>query len=99
MAAFYWNGKELKQRWVFDSNNLGWNQYAGQGNHNLRVGDVDGDGCAYQFHTFLEDSVYRISIATENVAYNQPTQPGFYVGPDLKKNNIPRFYIQVGMFR
>ena len=26
-----------------------------------------------------------ISIATENVAYNQPTQPGFYIGPDLKK--------------
>ena len=38
----------------------------------------------YRFHTFLEDPVYRISIATQNVAYNQPTQPGFYVGPDLK---------------
>ncbi len=38
----------------------------------------------YRFHTFLEDPVYRISIATENVAYNQPTQPGFYFGPDLK---------------
>ena len=23
----------------------GCEQYAGQGNHNLRVGDVDGDGC------------------------------------------------------
>ncbi|MBR4254055.1 MAG: rhamnogalacturonan lyase [Lentisphaeria bacterium] len=38
---------------------------------------------AYRFHTFLEDPVYRISLATENVAYNQPTQPGFYFGPDL----------------
>mgnify|MGYP002746188608 CR=1 FL=1 len=38
-------GKELKQRWVFDSNNPGCKDYAGQGNHNLRVGDVDGDGC------------------------------------------------------
>lgn len=38
----------------------------------------------YRFHTFLEDPVYRLSIATENVAYNQPTQPGFYIGPDLK---------------
>jgi len=38
----------------------------------------------YRFHTFLEDPVYRISIATENVAYNQPSQPGFYFGPDLK---------------
>jgi rhamnogalacturonan endolyase len=33
----------------------------------------------------LEDPVYRISIATQNVAYNQPTQPGFYFGPDLKE--------------
>ena len=40
---------------------------------------------SYRFHTFLEDPVYRISIATQNVAYNQPTQPGFYFGPDLKK--------------
>lgn len=38
----------------------------------------------YRFHTFLEDPVYRISIATQNVAYNQPTQPGFYFGPELK---------------
>lgn len=38
----------------------------------------------YRFHTFLEDPVYRISIATQNVAYNQPTQPGFYIGPELK---------------
>ena len=45
LAAFDWDGKELKQRWVFDSNNPGCKDYAGQGNHNLRVGDVDGDGC------------------------------------------------------
>lgn len=44
LAAFDWNGKELKNRWVFDSNNPGCENYAGQGNHNLRVGDVDGDG-------------------------------------------------------
>ena len=252
LAAFDWDGKNLKQHWVFDSNNPGCGDYAGQGNHNLRVGDVDGDGCdeiiygscaidhdgkglystrmghgdamhltqfapglkglqvwdchenkkdgstfrnaatgevlfqvkssidvgrirsdlksfsvnmavwwdgdllrelldknritkydweddvcrplmifdgtdsnngtksnpclqgdiigdwreevllrtednsalrlyvsriptEYRFHTFLEDPVYRISIATQNVAYNQPTQPGFYFGPDLKE--------------
>lgn len=38
----------------------------------------------YRFHTFLEDPVYRISITTQNVAYNQPTQPGFFFGHDLK---------------
>lgn len=45
LAAFDWDGKELKQRWVFDSDDPQWAAYAGQGNHNLRVADVDGDGC------------------------------------------------------
>lgn len=45
LAAYDWDGKDLKERWVFDSNNPGCEDYAGQGNHNLRVGDVDGDGC------------------------------------------------------
>ena len=45
LAAFDWDGKALKQRWVFDTNEPEWQAYAGQGNHNLRVADVDGDGC------------------------------------------------------
>ena len=44
----------------------------------------------YRFHTFLEDPVYRISVATQNVSYNQPTQPGFYIGPDLKPGTLFR---------
>jgi len=44
LAAWDWDGHELKQRWVFDSNIPEWRSYAGQGNHNLRVADVDGDG-------------------------------------------------------
>lgn len=45
LAAFDWDGKELKTRWVFDSNTPGNEAYGGQGNHNLRVADVDKDGC------------------------------------------------------
>ena len=52
IAAWDWDGKELKQHWVFDTNDSGIGKdgkphstYAGQGNHNLRVADVDGDGC------------------------------------------------------
>ncbi len=52
-------------------------------NNSLRL-YVSTISTAYRFHTFLEDTVYRISIATQNVGYNQPTQPGFYFGPDLK---------------
>lgn len=45
LAAFDWNGKDLKKRWVFDSNTPGNEKYAGQGDHSLRIGDLDGDGC------------------------------------------------------
>ena len=33
----------------------------------------------------MEDPIYRISAATQNVAYNQPTQAGYYFGSDLGK--------------
>lgn len=45
LAAFDWNGEELKEKWVFDTNDEKWRMYAGQGNHNIRVADVDSDGC------------------------------------------------------
>ena len=45
LAAYDWDGKDLRLRWVFDSATPGLEGYSGQGNHNLRVADVDGDGC------------------------------------------------------
>ena len=46
IAAWDWDGHELKQHWVFDTNEPGIGKdgkphstYAGQGNHNLRVAD------------------------------------------------------------
>lgn len=45
LAAFDFDGRQLTRRWVFDSNTPGNETYAGQGNHNLRVADVDKDGC------------------------------------------------------
>lgn len=44
LAAWDWDGKRLSQRWVFDTNDPGMESYMGQGNHNLRIADVDGDG-------------------------------------------------------
>lgn len=43
LAAFYWDGQNLSNQWVFDSDN-GYPDYDGMGNHNLAVGDVDNDG-------------------------------------------------------
>lgn len=45
IAAWDWDGRELKNRWTFDTDDEKWKEYAGQGNHNLRIADVDGDGC------------------------------------------------------
>lgn len=55
LAAWDWDGKDLTLKWMFDSDAVdreqiainGYNtkRYSGQGNHNLRVADVDGDGC------------------------------------------------------
>lgn len=44
LAAWDLKNGKLVKRWVFDSNDEGNKAYAGQGNHNLTVADVDGDG-------------------------------------------------------
>jgi rhamnogalacturonan endolyase len=43
LAAWDWRNGKLTSRWVFDSKD-GENPFSGQGNHNLSVTDVDGDG-------------------------------------------------------
>ena len=45
IAAFDFRGGKLTNRWVFDSSSSEENKkYAGQGNHQLSVADVDSDG-------------------------------------------------------
>jgi rhamnogalacturonan endolyase len=36
-----------------------------------------------RLYTLMHDPVYRASVAWQNVAYNQPTQTGFYLGHDM----------------
>ncbi|MEB3367710.1 hypothetical protein R4I43_09835 [Saccharopolyspora sp. S2-29] len=43
ITAWDFSGGRLTPLWTFDSDTAG-EQYAGQGNHNLSVADVDGDG-------------------------------------------------------
>jgi rhamnogalacturonan endolyase len=43
-VAWDWRNNTLSQRWIFDSNTSGNSAYGGQGNHQMTVGDVDGDG-------------------------------------------------------
>ena len=44
-------------------------------------------GTDIRMPTFMHDPVYRISAALQNIAYNQPTQTGFYMG-DLPAPNV-----------
>ncbi|MEU8268117.1 cellulose binding domain-containing protein [Sphaerisporangium sp. NPDC049002] len=43
IAAWDFRNGTLTKRWTFDSSSSGNSAYAGQGNHNLSVADVDGD--------------------------------------------------------
>jgi rhamnogalacturonan endolyase len=36
-----------------------------------------------RLYTLMHDPVYRMSVATENVGYNQPPEPGIYIGPNM----------------
>ena len=40
----------------------------------------------YRMNCLQEDIPYRLSVAAQNTAYNQPTQTGFYLGPDKTVN-------------
>ncbi len=36
-----------------------------------------------RLYTLMHDPVYRLSVATENVGYNQPPEPGIYIGEGM----------------
>lgn len=40
---------------------------------------------AYKIPTLMHDSVYRMGIAWQNSAYNQPPHLGFYLGEDIRE--------------
>jgi rhamnogalacturonan endolyase len=43
-VAWDWRNNTLSQRWIFDSTASGNSAVSGMGNHQMTVGDVDGDG-------------------------------------------------------
>jgi rhamnogalacturonan endolyase len=44
----------------------------------------------HRLYTLMHDPQYRLSVAWQNVAYNQPSQPGFYLGEGMKPPPRPR---------
>ena len=48
------------------------------------------DTTAYRFYTLMHDPQYRLAIAWQNGAYNQPPHPGFYLGEGMSTPPVPQ---------
>lgn len=92
IVAYDFRDGALTQRWIFDTNPNGgaagpYGNYAGQGNHNLTVADVDGDGrdeIVYGSCTIDDDGrgLYSTGLGhgdALHVADMDPTRPGLEV--------------------
>lgn len=55
--------------------------FRANGNRELRVYTTT-DVTEYRIYTLMHDRMYRVAVAWQNVAYNQPPHPSFYIGPD-----------------
>lgn len=49
----------------------------------------------YRFRTLMHDPIYRLGIAWQNVAYNQPPHTGFYLGDGMKEPPVQDIYTPV----
>ena len=47
----------------------------------------------YRIYTLMHDPQYRLAVATENVAYNQPPHTSFFLGTDMKKAPKPNIIL------
>ena len=46
-----------------------------------------------KIYTLMHDPIYRLSVAWQNVAYNQPPHPGFYLGHGMDAPPVPEIYL------
>ena len=52
----------------------------------------------HHIYTLMHDPVYRLGIAWQNVAYNQPPHTGFYLGDDMAAPPRPDIRVVYGDF-
>lgn len=45
-----------------------------------------------RMYTLMHDRTYRLAIAWQNVAYNQPPHPGFFMGHDITEPPVQNVY-------
>ncbi len=46
----------------------------------------------HRLPTLMHDPVYRLGIAWQNVSYNQPAHPGFYLGHEMQMPSRPKIH-------
>jgi rhamnogalacturonan endolyase len=46
----------------------------------------------HKLRTLMHDPTYRLAIAWQNVAYNQPPHPGFFLGTGMQLPPAPKLY-------
>jgi len=49
---------------------------------------------SHRVHTLLHDSMYRVALAWQNTAYNQPPHPSFFLGDPFTAPPQPRIYVR-----
>jgi hypothetical protein len=97
LTAYDWRNGQITERWTFDSTIPGNGIYGGQGNHNLSVADVDGDG--------KDEIVYGAMVVDDNgeglystgfghgdamhVSDMDPTNPGLEVWQIHEPSGVP----------
>lgn len=47
----------------------------------------------HRMYTLMQDAQYRCAVAWQNVGYNQPPHPSFYIGDDMKKAPKPKIIL------
>ncbi|WTI24514.1 cellulose binding domain-containing protein [Micromonospora zamorensis] len=47
-----------------------------------------------RIHTLMHDPQYRVAIAWQNTAYNQPPHPGFFIGNGMADPPTPNIYLR-----
>ncbi|GAA1621877.1 RICIN domain-containing protein [Actinoplanes couchii] len=47
-----------------------------------------------RLHTLMHDSAYRVAVAWQNTAYNQPPHPGFFLGNGMSTPPQPNIYVR-----
>ncbi|RLP93759.1 cellulose binding domain-containing protein [Micromonospora sp. CV4] len=47
-----------------------------------------------RIHTLMHDPQYRVAIAWQNTAYNQPPHPGFFLGDQMAAPPTPNIYLR-----